>query len=265
MQNRSLRLCGLTLILGIFGAFLRWVQTIRVFDPNTGLATPNSIWSYAVIFIILLSIALIFLRVRSLKKYIFPASYPEVFSRSTSVYTIFAIVIGIVMAVGGLMTIVNAMSVKSSYSVFELMLGFFSLLCAICVSAFVLNANKPEKRSSGTLSSTIIVVFLCFWLIAAYKYSASDPVIWHFAPRLLAISATILAFYFIAGFVFGKPKALYSLFFSLLGAFLCILTLADSYPKGEQLIVIAFAAEMLLLSFAQLSNMSENGTETKKE
>jgi len=265
MHNKSLQICGFTLILGIFGAFLRWVQTIRVFDPDTGLAAPHSIWSYAVIFIILLGLALISLWVHSLKKCSFPMSYPEVYSRGKSIYSVAAIVIGIIMAVGGLMTIVNAMSVKSSYSVFELMLGFLSLLCAICATVFVINANKAEKQSSGTLSSTVIVVFLCFWLIAAYKYSASDPVIWHFAPRLLAISATILAFYFIAGFVFGKPKALYSLFFSLFSAFLCIITLADSYPKGEQLIVSAFAAEMLLLSFAQLNNITAKGSDTETE
>ncbi len=263
MQNKSLQLCGFTLILGIFGAFLRWVQLRRVFEPDTGLATPHSIWSYAVILIILLGTALIYLLVRSLKKNSFPQSYPSVFSRSKTAYSVASIVIGIIMAVGGLMTIATAMTEKSSYSVFQLMLGFFALLCAICVTAFVLNANRRDKQSSGSFSAAIIVVFLCFWLIAAYKYSASDPVIWHFAPRLLAVSATILAFYFIAGFVFGRPKALNSLFFSLLGAFLCILTLADSYPMGEQLMVFAFAAEMLLLSFSQLNNMTNSATDTE--
>jgi hypothetical protein len=265
MQKKSLQLCGFALILGIFGAFLRWVQSRRVFEADTGLATPHSIWSYAVILIILLSAALIYFWVRSLKKNSFPQSYPAVFSRSEKAYSVSSVVIGIIMAVGGLMAIFSAMTEKSSYSTFQLMLGFLAVLCAICVTAFVLNAMKRDKQSSGTLNAAIVVLFLCFWLIAAYKYSASDPVIWHFAPRLLAISATILAFYFMAGFVYGRPKALSSLFFSLFGSFLCILTLADSYPMGEQLIVLAFAAEMLLLSFAQLNNMTVNGSVTETE
>lgn len=265
MQKKSLQLCGFTLILGIFGAFLRWVQTRRVFEPDTGLATPNSIWSYAVILMILLGAALILLWVRSLNKNSFPRSYPSVFLMSGATSTVSAIVIGIIIAAGGLMSIVTAMTEKSYYSVFQLMLGFLAILCAICLTAFTMNAGKENSKNSGTLSSAIIVLFLCFWLIAAYKYSASDPVIWHFAPRLLAISSTILAFYFTAGFVFGRPKALSSLFFSLLGAFLCILTLADSYPTGEQLIVLAFAVEMLLLSYAQLKNMIPENKDDKAD
>ncbi|MEA4895774.1 MAG: hypothetical protein VB064_11000, partial [Oscillospiraceae bacterium] len=92
-------------------------------------------------------------------------------------------------------------------------------------------------------------------LIASYKYSASDPVIWHFAPRLLTISSTVLAFYYIAGFVFNKPRPLASLYFSLLGTFLCLTVLADSYPLGEQLITVGFLAAMTLLSFKQISGV----------
>lgn len=264
MRKKSLQLCGFTLILGIFGAFLRWVQVRRVFEPDTGLATPNSVWSYAVILIILLSAALILIWVRSLRNNSFPSGYPSAYSQHVPAYPIIAIVIGVIMVVGGLLTIIAAMTEKSSYTVFQLMLGFFGILCAICLTVFTLNAFKHESKSSGTLSTAVIVLFLCYWLIAAYKYSASDPVIWHFAPRLLAISATILAFYFSAGFVFGRPRPLSSLFFCLFGAFLCILTLADSYPNGEQLIVFAFAAEMLLLPFAQLRNMTNN-TDTEAE
>ena len=76
----------------------------------------------------------------------------------------------------------------------------------------------------------------------------------NFAIRLLAISAAVLAFYYAAGFVFGKPHPLAALYFCQLTAFLCIVTEADVYPLGEQLIVLAFLVLALLLSALQLGS-----------
>ncbi len=254
MRKKSLQLCGFTCIMGIFGAFLRWVQLVKIIEPETGLATAHSPWSYTLVIFSLLNIASLVLWIRSFKKYSFPLKYPDAFSRGLSLYSIAAMVIGAVMALGGVLTVIR--SLGSSGTVFDLVLGLFSFICALGASSFVISANKPNKKTGGTIQSAAIILFLCYWLIAAYKFSASDPVIWHFAPRLLAVSSTILAFYYIAGFVFNSPKPLLSLFFCQLGAFLCIITLADSYPLGEQLITLAFAALMMLLSFAQVSNIS---------
>ena len=255
MRKKSLKLCGFTCIVGIFGAFLRWMQMINITEPETNLVKPYSPWSFALVVFFILGAGLIFLSVRSLRNLEFPQTYPEVFSRSFSIYKISAVIIAVAMALGGVLTVFRALS--SSRSVFDLVLGLFAIICSGAVFSFVMSANKPKKEGSGTAQSVIIILFLCFWLIAAYKFSASDPVIWHFAPRLLAISATILAFYFVLGFVFRKPTPLMSLFFCQLGTFLCIITLADNYPMGEQFITLSFAALMTLLSFAQLNNAEE--------
>jgi len=122
---------------------------------------------------------------------------------------------------------------------------------------FLLAVHKPSKKNGGVFGAVSTVFFICFWLIAAYKYSAADPVIWHFALSLPAFSATVLAFYFIAGFVFNKPKPLASLYFSLLGTFLCLTVLADSYPVGEQFFTVGFLSAMTLLSYSQLGSARE--------
>jgi len=262
MRNKALKICGLTFILGIFGAFLRWAQLGKIIDPDTLLAAPDSPWSYALIAFLVFSIALIALWLRPLRRYTSPQTYPEAFARNLPVYTILAVIIGLVMAVGGAMTIVRSVTIKTSYSVFELLLGVLAFPAAASIAAFIVNANKSGKKTGGGSSTVFIVIFLCFWLIAAYKYSAADPVIWHFALRLLAVSAAILAFYYIAGFVFGKPRAQKSLFFSLLAVLLCTVSLADSYPMGEQLLVLSVDASLLLLSFSQvgcISGVSESG------
>ena len=252
MRKLSLKLCGFTCIMGIFGAFLRWMQMINISEPETNLVKSYSPWSFALVLFFILGLGLLIMFVRTLKNLEFPQKYPEVFSRGLPVYTITSIIIGVLMALGGALTVLRALS--STRSVFDLVLGLFAIVSSLAISSFVVSANKAKKMGSGSAQSVMIILFLCFWLIAAYKFSASDPVIWHFAPRLLAISATILAFYFIEGFVFKKPAPLLSLFFCLLGTFLCIITLADNYPMGEQLITLSSAALMTLLSFAQLNN-----------
>ena len=252
MRNKSLKLCGFTVIMGIFGAFLRWLQIQNIFEADTGLAAPHSPWSYALIAFVVLFAVLLELWIRHLKSVDFPAKYPNVYSKSIPFVTIAAGLIGAVMAIGGVLTLVRA--VKTSGTVFDLVLGLFTLLCAAGITTFIISTSKPEKKNSGYFGAISIVFYLCYWLIAAYKFSAADPVIWHFAPRLLAISATVLAFYFIAGFVFNKPRPLASLYFGMLGTFMCIITLADAYPIGEQLIAFGFVASMTLLSFSQINS-----------
>lgn len=251
MRNKSLKLCGFTVIMGIFGAFLRWLQTQNIFEADTGLAIPHSPLSYAVVSFVLLFAVLLYLWIRRLKTVDFPAKYPDVYSKSFPLVTIAAELIGAVMAIGGVLTLVRA--VKTTGTVFDLILGLFTLLCAAGLTTLIISAGKPAKKNSGYWSAISIVFYICFWLIAAYKFSAADPVIWHFAPRLLAISATVLAFYFIAGFIFNKPRPMASLYFGLLSTFLCIITLADSYPIGEQLITFGFVASLTLLSFSQIN------------
>lgn len=237
--------------MGIFGAFLRWLQNQNIFEPDTGLAIPHSPLSYAIILFVLLFALLLYLWIHRLKTVDFPTKYPDIYSKSFPFATIVAELIGAVMAIGGVLTLVRA--VKTSGTVFDLILGIFTFLCAAGLTTLMVSAGKPAKKNSGYWGAISIVFYLCFWLIAAYKFSAADPVIWHFAPRLLAISATVLAFYFIAGFVFNKPRPLASLYFGLLSTFLCIITLADAYPIGEQLITFGFVASLTLLSFNQVN------------
>jgi len=255
MRKKSLIICGFTVIMGVFGAFLRWVQTLSVFEADTGLATSHSPWSYAVVLFSLLFAVLLYVWLRKLKNVSFALKYPEVYSKTIPFASVAAYAVGALIAIGGVLTLIR--SVQTSKSVFDLILGLFSFVCAAGMTDFLLSLDKPVKKNGGVFGAVSTVFFLCFWLIASYKYSASDPVIWHFALRLLAISSTVLALYFIAGFVFNKPKPLASLYFSLLGTFLCLTVLADSYPVGEQFFTVGFLLAMTLLSYAQLSSARE--------
>jgi len=262
MRKKSLTICGFTVIMGIFAAFLRWLQIQNIFEADTDLVTPHSPWSYALIAFVLLFAVLLGLWIGKLKSLDFPSKYPQVYSKSIPFVSIAAVLISAVMVIGGVLTVIRALN--PSGTIFDLILGLFSLLSAAGIATLIISASKPEKKSNGYFGAICIVFFLCFWLIAAYKFSAEEPATWTYAPRLLAIAATLLAFYFIAGFVFNKPRPLASLYFGLLGSFLCIITIADSYPIGEQFITVGFVASLTLLSFSQISGATPHTHENSE-
>ncbi len=265
MQKKSLALCGFTLIMGIFGAFFRWIQTYSVFDPETGLAQPNAFWSFAVaFFLIIVAVALVFW-VRSLRSHSFPGNYSQALAMPSPIIKIGSAVVLILMLAGSVLSLVSFVreyqlgkslgEALKAQTVFYLATAVLSLICGICLFFYLRGASSVKaKPLSGKGASTYIVVFLCYWLVAAYKYSASDPVVWHFAPHLLAISAIMLSFYYLAGFSFNQPKPLFALYFSLLGAFMGIVTIADSLPGGEKLLMCGFSLSLLLCSYATVRN-----------
>lgn len=268
MRKNTFRLCGFTLVMGIFGTFLRWVQLGRAVEEDTGLFIAGSSWSWAMaVFLALVAAALVFL-VRANKAPGFPERYPAVYAGGGRAVKGLAVFAGVLLALGGVLTVVYAMHTAAAaptslngttdYTpVFDLALGLFAVISGIAAPSFVISASK-SKPDKGYGKAAVLVLFLCFWLIAAYKYSADDPVVWNYAVRLLAIAATVLAFYYAAGFVFEKPHPLLALYFCQLSAFLCIVTLADSYPVGEQMIVFAFVLLTTLLSALQLGNAGAN-------
>lgn len=256
MRKTAFKLCGFILVMGIFSAFIRWLQRINAFEPETGLAVTGSPYGYAVAGFILLFAILLLVLVRRLSGLRFDGRFPQIYAQGIPFAVILAGLVGALTALGGVLTLLRA--VGSSKTIFDLILGLFALLCAAGMASLIIASAKPGKRKNGVFGAVSTVFFLCYWLIAAYKYSAADPVLWHFAPRLLSICALVLACYFHAGFVFKKPKPLAALYFSGLAVFLCITVLADTYPSGEQLITLGFAALLTLLSFAQLSG-AEHG------
>lgn len=250
MRKKSFELCGFTVVMGIFGAFLRWLQATSVFEPETGLARPNAFMSYALALIILATAAALIFWVRSLKNLSHPDKYPEVMAREASAYPLVAIILGALIALGGVMTTIGSLQ---SRSIFDLISGLLAIVCAISLTMLIRNAQK--NGSGAKFFSLAIVLFLCFWLVATYKACSSDPVIWHFAPRLLAVSASLLAFFYVAGFAFERPRFLSTLYFCQLSSFLCIITLADPLPLAEKIIFLSLALSTQLISLALINNI----------
>lgn len=216
----------------------------------------------------------LFLYLRGLKSYSMPEKYPESFACPTKLWKIGSILFSAVMILGALailLSVISAMrndtGVTQLYEnlwqrlsslglVFNLLLAIFAFVCALCLLSFADGANGKNPRNGGA-AVIAVVFFFCYRLIATYKAFASDPVIWHYAIQILAVSAVLLAFYYVSGFAYGRPRMISTLYFCLLGAFLSIISIADSsLGIGLHLISAATAGILLLVAYAQLRNMS---------
>jgi hypothetical protein len=275
MHRKPLMFCGFTAMMGIFGAFLRWLQNLQGFDPDTGLAITYSPLHYIMIAFILGFGVWLWLYLRGLKNYTMPLKYPESFACPTKLWQVGSVVFSAIMILGALAILLSVISAMKSDTgaaavyanfwqklsslglIFNLLLAIFAFVCALCLLSFSDGVNGKNPRNGGA-ASIAVVIFFCYRLIATYKTFASDPVVWHYAIQILAVSAVLLAFYFVSGFAYNKPRMLPTLYFCLLGAFMSIISVADSSLEiGFHLISAATAGMLLLIAYAQLRNMSE--------
>lgn len=261
MHDKSLKFCGFTLIMGVFGAFFRWVQSLSAYEPDTGLSISGSAWNYILMaFLLVCALSFVF-SVRAFRKVGFSGEFSRAFRLGSPLEGMLGLVLAALMGAGGLITLI--LSLRPPLAVFDTITGAFSIISALCFAAFLRSAGRDHANARGGAASLVIVLFLCFWLIATYKNFAYEPVIWRFAPRILAICAAILGYYYLAGYPYGKPKPMLCLYFCQLGAFLLIVTLADPFSLGEQLIALSFAVGLLLLSFIILSRALSQKNEEK--
>ena len=71
----------------------------------------------------------------------------------------------------------------------------------------------------------------------------------------LALCAALIASYEFAGFAYGRPKAIKSIFWSQFAAFLCITALPDDRAGAQQLMLVAIAGMLLFQSYLTASNI----------
>lgn len=254
MQKNSWIFVCYAFVTGAFSMFLRWLQLMNRFEKDTGFFISGG--ALTPIFIILLLVSAAGMLVMALRYK--TAAEPENALRAKSpLCVVFSAILCFVMFAGAAMLLFQAGGMRA-----ELLFRLLAILgLAAAVSMFFV-ANRMSNGNADSVSCfcfTVIILFYCLWLIASYKSHDSDPVIWSYAPEIIAIAAGMLAWYFLAGFAFGKPKPVPAIFFSGLSFVLSLTAMPDGRRLSLSILLMAPSLETLMFSWILVRNLQVKG------
>lgn len=260
MQKNALAITVTTLVMGVFGAFLRWLQNRLAFD-DAGLAIPGAPVSVVYLVFSLLMLAgmlgIVFLWLNRFEK---PEFGEDALRVGSALPTVLSWVFCTAFAAAGVLLMFSAGD--SRLSLLQRLFGAAAVIAGACLPAMPArqvyeNAGVIGKRAA----SVILVVFFGLWLVFSYLTHADEPVLWIYVPEVLAVAASLLAFYYVAAWFFGRAKPNSAFLFLQLGAFLDLCTLPDARKRSVTLLLAATAAMLLMLEYVVLSNLTEKQDE----
>lgn len=245
-------------LCGAGGFFLRKTQLETVFDEVSGLAermAPVSVALAALCaaFSAVCVIAVLgFMRGKAVQE-----KYEKAFSLNSLLPVGLYFALGLIGAVGGILYWLSAPKPMFGLPIVEAVFAVLALFSAIAVIVLAVRAFKGSAGVEMGLFSVIPPIFMCFWLVLTYRDNAANPVLLDFFYECLGYAAASLAFYFAAGFVYGKCKPRLTLITHLLG--ICFLTasIAAANDVSAVLISIAHVGALMLNTMAFCANVTK--------
>lgn len=257
MRNNALTICCGVCVAGAFGVFTRWMQDLTAFDEH-GLYVRGNIWGAVLLLLCIAAAGAMLGAIWYLKNHehlVSPAGFGAAHAGGGVIRRAAWLIIAVFMAVACFALLLTAGS--SQYASLLRVLALLGLLADAGFAGMAAAGGRGEKESSGAsplvcLACVLPVAFCCFWLVVSYRQDAATAVIWRYGPEISAIACSLLAFYYLAGHAFGRPRAYTAMFFCACGAFLCFTALPDSRLMALQLL-LAGSALMQLFFLASLA------------
>lgn len=258
MRNTAYKLTAFTAILSAAGFLLRWLQNMQIYEEETGLARRGMPISFVVAGVILAAAAAFWFISLRLRRYDAPKEPENALGGRTFALTAVWAGAALILAASGALQLLgaNTENYAESELVFRRIVGAASLASSALLALLMTGLTNAGREGLRRWCSGLLILFTALWLSAAYKSAASDPVLWRSAVEILAICATMMAFYHMAGYFFGQPKPTTAVFFCNLGAFLSVMSAIDENPVGESLCFAAVAVIQLIWSYSIIVNLS---------
>ena len=254
MQKESMSILGVTAVGGAIGLFIRWLQNTAIFEAETGLAQRNAPISWVLIlFCAAIAITQLVLSLR-LRYCRMETEYIPAFASRGPVFPSLCAVLGCLTAVGGLICLLGAFT--SPYGVLLFILALLAVFTGLAMVWLALRGSRGG--AAACLCTTVPVLFYCFWLIVSYKENSSDPALWAYCVEILALALQALAWFFVAGYAYGRAKPIKTLFFCQLAAFVNIIAMADARSVGRQLLLLCPALFLLAMAVQLVRNLRRN-------
>ena len=262
-MRKEIVLPGFTVVAGVAGFLARRWELATAFESDTGLVTPGMPATYTLLALSAAVAVVLALLCRGRHNPL-EGGYDQAFQARGNTLYITAVVIAAFLLLGaGVLTALGlsgdyreaVLSLQASQArgnplltiMPKVLLAVLCLISGLCVISTGKNNYRGEGRGKYSFTILMPAYTCCLWLIAAYQQRAADPVILDYLYELFAIIAALLGLYFTAGFSFERAKVFRATFFSLLGVYFSMVTLADSHELAT-LLLYGFVVIYLLIS-----------------
>ena len=250
---------------GAFGVFLRWLQLQLAFN-ELGLPDPSLFHPLLLLYAVAAAfVFLYFIRRYDNRRLYLPDEFPEAFAHVGKLYVAARIVSGLLVSAGGVLLYMQVE--EDRHSTDWRLVAILAIVSGIAFVLWMTAANRESQPSVWLLCVLAFfpMFFLAAWMVICYKVNTINSVAWSYGPEMVAVAASMFAFFRLGGYVFGRPKWKRTLFCCMFAAMLCITCLADQRWLGMQVIFVGLAAELLLCSWVMVKNFRKGEAPEKKE
>lgn len=257
MHKSPLQIGVFVIGAGAFGVFFRWLQRQLAFE--NGLAGA-SLWNF-VVPLSILAAAWIFRRfVEQFRddRCRLATDFHGALKNDLLLYRLVRVAIAALMCLGA--ALLFASSETDPNVGFLRVLSAAGLLTGLSWPLLLREANREPGESKTwllCLYAVMPVLFFVVWLVYDYRLNSLNSVIWAYVVEVLTVCVSILAFFRVAGFAFGQPSAEKSMRLCMLGAFLCLMSLADERHAGLQIMLFASAMMQVLYVWIMVDNLEQ--------
>lgn len=256
MRKNAMVMTLATLVLGVFGAFFRWLQTRNIFDEVSGLAARGAALSIILVvysvFVVALIIAATLLGLRRFRA---EKEASAALRSEGRVPGLLLWAFALVFVIAALVVMFTADA--SRFPMMQRIFGACGIFGGLCFPFFLAKPDGTVQASSRT-AAVILPFFYLFWMVFAYKTNADNPTLWAFAPEMLALAGVTIGVYQVAAYFYGRAKPKTALIALQVAAYLNIGVLFDQRNFALTLMIALNAALMLLLEYVLMANLKDD-------
>lgn len=265
MQKKPLEISCYVLGAGAFGVFVRWLQDQLAFD-EAGLVEASA---FNFLVPALLSASFFMFRsfikqIKSSRLYV-PDDFCEALFNPGKLFAVARWAIGLIMCLAAALLLIES---ETDVNVeFHRVLCVLAFLSGISFPFVLSNANYEDMGNVKLLRLGMLMPILLYgaWLVLSYKQNSLNSVIWSYIIEMATLMMAMVAFFRIAGYAYYVPNQNKCLISIMMGAAMCVMSLADERYMGLELILFSSALMLVLYNWILFANLRSRKPKPKRD